>query len=208
MRDARMKKISRRGALELLTAGPVAAAMVWTPAEARQAHEHATAAQAEAAAKASAFRPKFFTAHEYATVAVLVDLIIPRDERSGSATDAGVPAFMDFMMIDQPLRQVAMRGGLALVDRLSTERFGRRFVSASDAQRRQLLDEIAYVSNPDPGLSHAIAFFSSFRDLTASGFWTTRMGVADLQYRGNVFVSEWNGCPDAALKKLGVKYES
>jgi len=192
----------------LLTAGPVAAAMVWTPAEARQAHEHATAAQAEAAAKASAFRPKFFTAHEYATVAVLVDLIIPRDERSGSATDAGVPAFMDFMMIDQPLRQVAMRGGLALVDRLSTERFGRRFVSASDAQRRQLLDEIAYVSNPDPGLSHAIAFFSSFRDLTASGFWTTRMGVADLQYRGNVFVSEWNGCPDAALKKLGVKYES
>jgi len=203
-----MKKISRRGALELLTAGPVAAAMVWTPAEARQAHEHATAAQAQAAAKASAFRPKFFTAHEYATVTVLVDLIIPRDERSGSATDAGVPAFMDFMMIDQPLRQVAMRGGLALVDRLSTERFGRRFVSASDAQRRQLLDEIAYVSNPDPGLSHAIAFFSSFRDLTASGFWTTRMGVADLQYRGNVFVSEWNGCPDAALKKLGVKYES
>ena len=192
----------------MLTAGPVAAAMAWTPAEARQAHEHATAAQAEAAAKASAFRPKFFTAHEYATVAVLVDLIIPRDERSGSATDAGVPAFMDFMMIDQPLRQVAMRGGLALVDRLSTERFGRRFVSASDAQRRQLLDEIAYVSNPDPGLSHAIAFFSSFRDLTASGFWTTRMGVADLQYRGNVFVSEWNGCPDAALKKLGVKYES
>jgi len=203
-----MKKISRRGALELLTAGPVAAAMVWTPAEARQAHEHATAAQAQAAAKASAFRPKFFTAHEYATVTVLVDLIIPRDERSGSATDAGVPAFMDFMMIDQPLRQVAMRGGLALVDRLSTERFGRRFVSASDAQRRQLLDEIAYVSNPDPGLSHAIAFFSSFRDLTASGFWTTRMGIADLQYRGNVFVSEWNGCPDAALKKLGVKYES
>ena len=203
-----MKKISRRGALELLTAGPVAAAMVWTPAEARQAHEHATAAQAEAAAKASAFRPKFFTAHEYATVAVLVDLIIPRDERSGSATDAGVPPFMDFMMIDQPLRQVAMRGGLALIDRLSTDRFGQRFVSASDAQRRQLLDEIAYVSNPDPGLSHAIAFFSSFRDLTASGFWTTRMGVADLQYRGNVFVSEWNGCPDAALKKLGVKYES
>ncbi len=192
----------------MLAAGPVAAAMVWTPAEARQAHEHATAAQAQAAARASAFKPKFFTAHEYATVAVLVDLIIPRDERSGSATDAGVPAFMDFMMIDQPLRQVAMRGGLALVDRLSTERFGRRFVSASDAQRRQLLDEIAYVSNPDPGLSHAIAFFSSFRDLTASGFWTTRMGVADLQYSGNVFVSEWNGCPDAALKKLGVKYES
>jgi hypothetical protein len=201
-----MKKISRRAALELLTAGPAAAALVWTPAEARQAHEHAAAAEAQAAKTATAFKPKFFSAHEYATVAVLVDLIIPRDERSGSATDAGVPAFMDFMMIDQPRRQVAMRGGLALVDRLSVARFGRPFVSASDAERRQLLDEIAYTSNPDPGLSHAIAFFSSFRDLTASGFWSTKMGIADLQYRGNVFVDEWNGCPDAALGRLGVKY--
>jgi hypothetical protein len=201
-----MKKISRRTALQIVTSAPVAAALVWTPAEARQAHEHAAAAEAQAAKTATAFKPKFFSAHEYATVAVLVDLIIPRDERSGSATDAGVPAFMDFMMIDQPRRQVAMRGGLALVDRLSAARFGRPFVSASDAARRQLLDEIAYTSNHDPGLSHAIEFFSSFRDLTASGFWSTKMGIADLQYRGNVFVDEWNGCPDAALRRLGVKY--
>jgi len=199
-----MKKISRRGALELLTAGPVAAAMVWTPAEAQEAHAHATQAREAAAKQATAYRRKFFTAHEYATVGVLVDLIIPKDDRSGSATEAGVPEFMDFMMIDQPRRQIAMRGGLALIDRLSEERFGKRFVACTDRERRQLLDEIAYTSNTDPGLSHAIAFFSSFRDLTASGFWSTKMGVADLQYQGNVFVSEWNGCPDAALKKLGV----
>jgi gluconate 2-dehydrogenase gamma chain len=198
-----MKSISRRTALQIVTSAPMAAALVWTPAEAQQAHEHAAAAQAKTAAP---FKPKFFTAHEYATVAVLVDLIIPRDERSGSATDAGVPAFMDFMMIDQPRRQVAMRGGLALVDRLSLVRVGKPFVNGSDAQRRQLLDEIAYTSNPDPGLSHAIAFFSSFRDLTASGFWTTKIGIADLQYQGNVFVDEWAGCPTAALDKLGVKY--
>jgi len=199
-----MKKISRRGALELLTAGPVAAAMVWTPAEAQEAHAHATQAREAAAKQATAYRRKFFTAHEYATVGVLVDLIIPKDDRSGSATEAGVPEFMDFMMIDQPRRQIAMRGGLALIDRLSEERFSKRFVACTDRERRQLLDEIAYTSNTDPGLSHAIAFFSSFRDLTASGFWSTKMGVADLQYQGNVFVSEWNGCPDAALKKLGV----
>lgn len=199
-----MNKISRRSALELLGAAPAAAALVWTPAEARQAHEHADAARAQAAKQAAPFKPKFFTAHEYATVSVLVDLIIPRDERSGSATDAGVPAFMDFMMIDQPRRQIAMRGGLALIDRLATDRFSRRFVSCTDRELRLLLDEIAYTSNPDPGLTHAIAFFSSFRDLTASGFWSTRMGVADLQYQGNVFVSEWNGCPEAALRKLGV----
>ena len=198
-----MKNISRRTALQIVTSAPMAAALVWTPAEAQQAHEHAAAAQAKTAAP---FKPKFFTAHEYATVAVLVDLILPRDERSGSATDAGVPAFMDFMMIDQPRRQVAMRGGLALVDRLSLARVGKTFVNASDAQRRQILDEIAYTSNPDRGLSHAIAFFSSFRDLTASGFWSTKMGITDLQYQGNVFVDEWAGCPTAALDKLGVKY--
>jgi len=199
-----MNKLSRRSALSLLSAAPAAAALVWTDVEARQAHEHADAARAQAATQATPFKPRFFTTHEYATVGVLVDLIIPRDERSGSATDAGVPQFMDFMMIDQPRRQVAMRGGLALVDRLATDRAGRRLVSCTDRERRLLFDEIAYTSNPDRGLSQVIAFFSSFRDLTASGFWSTKMGVADLQYQGNVFVSEWNGCPDAALRKLGV----
>jgi len=199
-----MTRLSRRAALALLGAGPAAAALVWTDVEARQAHEHVESAHASSATAAAPFKPKFFTAHELATVVVLVDLIIPRDERSGSASDAGVPTFMDFMMIDQPRRQVAMRGGLALIDRLAADRFGKRFVSCADRERRQLLDEIAYTSNPDPGLSQAIVFFNSFRDLTASGFWSTKMGVADLQYQGNVFVSEWNGCPDEALKKLGV----
>jgi len=196
-------QLSRREALALLTAGPVAA-MTWTPAEAEQAHEHAT--QARTQATPGVYKRKFFTAHEYATVGVLVDLIIPRDERSGSATDAGVPEFMDFMMVDQPRRQVAMRGGLALVDRLSQDRVGKRFVAATDHERRALLDEIAYTTNPDPFLSHAVAFFSSFRDLTATGFFTSKMGIADLQYQGNVIVDEWTGCPEAALKKLGVGY--
>jgi hypothetical protein len=192
--------------LQVLAGAPAAAALVWTPAEAEQAHEHATTARA--ATPAAAFKPKFFTAHEYATVAVLVDLIIPRDERSGGATDAGVPQFMDFMMIDQPQRQTAMRGGLALIDRLSTDRVGRPIVKATAAEQRQVLDEIAYTSNSDPGLSHAIAFFSSFRDLTAGGFWSTKIGVQDLQYQGNVFVDDWTGCPEAALTKLGVSYKT
>ena len=198
-----MRSISRRRALQLVAGGPVAAALVWTPAEARQAREQA---QKATAASPKSFAPKFFKPNEYAMVTILVDLIIPRDERSGSATDAGVPPFMDFMMLDQPRRQVAMRGGLAMIDRLSIDRCGKRFTAASDAQRRALLDEIAYTTNPDPALSQAVAFFSSFRDLTASGFWSSKMGVADLQYQGNVFVDEWNGCPDAALSKLGVRY--
>ena len=199
-------RISRRRALALFAAGPVAAAMAWTPAEAEQAHEHAAQARAAAPGTAGAYKRKFFTAHEYATVNILVDLIIPRDERSGSATDAGVPPFMDFMMIDDPPRQTAMRGGLAAIDHECNARFDKTFVACTDAQRREVLDDIAFTDDPPDALRHAVAFFNSFRDLTASGFWTTKMGIADLQYTGNVFVDEWNGCPSAALDKLGVKY--
>jgi gluconate 2-dehydrogenase gamma chain len=201
-----MTHISRRGALQLIGTAPVAAAMVWTPAEAQQASAQAQQARTAAAKQSRAYRPKFFTAHEYATVALLVDLIIPKDERSGSATEAGVPEFMDFMMVDQPRRQVSMRGGLALIDRMCEERFGKRFAACTDEQRRQILDDIAYTTDVPPARTQAVAFFNSFRDLTASGFWTTKMGIADLQYQGNVYVDEWNGCPEEALNKLGVKY--
>jgi gluconate 2-dehydrogenase gamma chain len=201
-----MANLTRRTALQMIGAAPMAAAIAWTPAEAQQAHHEAQRARTDASKRGAPFKPKFFTPHEYATVNVLVDLIIPRDERSGSATDAGVPEFMDFMMIDQPRRQVAMRGGLAFIDRLAEERFNKRFVGCSDVERRQIIDLIAFTNKVEPRLSAGVAFFSSFRDLTASGFWSSRMGVADLQYKGNVFIDEWNGCPDDALKKLGVKY--
>jgi hypothetical protein len=198
-----MKNITRRSALQLLGTAPMAAALVWTPADV----EAAQRARSQATTSSKTFKPKFFTAHEYATVAVLVDLIIPKDERSGSATDAGVPEFMDFMMIDQPRRQVAMRGGLALIDRMCEARYDKRFVACTDQQRREILDQIAYTTNVAPASAPAVAFFNSFRDLTATGFWTTKMGIADLEYKGNAFVDEWNGCPENALKKLGVSYE-
>jgi gluconate 2-dehydrogenase gamma chain len=199
--------MKRRTVLKLLGSAPIAAVMVWTPAEAEQAHHEAQRSRRDAQRRGVPFHPKFFSAHEYATVVVLVDLIIPRDERSGSATDAGVPEFMDFMMIDQPRRQVAMRGGLALIDRICEERFDKPFVACRDEERRQLLDDIAFPASAAPSLHQAVAFFNSFRDLTASGFWTTKMGVADLQYQGNVYVDEWKGCPEPALRKLGVTYD-
>jgi gluconate 2-dehydrogenase gamma chain len=203
-----MKRISRRTALKAFASAPVAAAMAWTPAEAGQAQRRAQQARSEAEKRGTAYQPKFFTPQEYATVGILVDLIIPRDERSGSATDAGVPEFMDFMMIDQPRRQTAMRGGLAMIDRLCEQRFDKRFADATDEQRRALLDDIAFPAKATPATSQAVAFFSSFRDLTASGFWSSKMGVDDLKYTGNAYVREWKGCPDEALKKLGVSYEA
>jgi gluconate 2-dehydrogenase gamma chain len=197
--------MNRREVLQLLASAPMAAGFAWTDAEARGAHELAQAAK-RAAAAGTPFTPKFFTAHEYETVRVLVDLIIPRDERSGSATDAGVPEFMDFIMVDKPLSQTPMRGGLAWLDRECVSRFDKTFLDCDDASRAAVLDDIAWPHRARPELSHGVAFFSSFRDLTAAGFWTTKMGIEDLQYTGNKYVPRWTGCPEEALKKLGVSY--
>ena len=192
----------RRDVLKILLAAP-AATMKWTDAEAVQA---ASAAQA-ARATAEPFVPKFFTAAELRFVRILADIVMPKDERSGSASDAGVPEFMDFMMIEQPARQVAMRGGLAWLDRECPRRFDRIFGECAAAHRAAVLDDIAWPAKAKPEFAHGVAFFNSFRDLTAAGFWTTRMGIDDLQYLGNRSVARWNGCPDAALKKLGVSYD-
>ena len=232
--------IDRRGMLRLLASAPLAAGFVWTEAEAHAAYDLAQAAQSAASA-GKPYVPKFFTPHEWQTVRVLVDLIIPRDERSGSATDAGVPEFMDFMMMDQATRQVAMRGGLAWLDLECQKRFDKRFLECDGKQQTAVLDDIAWPVPSEPGnarvespvsgeqrnarverpvpselratrvegrpeLRHGIAFFNSFRDLTATGFWTSRMGIDDLQYMGNRSVARWSGCPEEALKKLGVSY--
>ncbi|MEO7273137.1 MAG: gluconate 2-dehydrogenase subunit 3 family protein [Vicinamibacterales bacterium] len=195
---------TRRSMLRLMAAAPTAAAFTWTEAEAQQAHHQAGAATAAAKATKAAFKPKFFTPHEYATVRMLVDLVIPKDERSGSATDAGVPEFMDFIMGDETGRQLAMRGGLGWLDRECVTRFDKMFVNCTGTERTQVLDDIAWPQTAKPELSHGVAFFTSFRDLTASGFWTSRMGIKDIEYTGNVYVPEWTGCPDAAMKKLGL----
>jgi hypothetical protein len=199
----KLRRTSRRDVLKILLAAP-AATLSWTEAEAMQA---ATAAQTARASSTATFVPKFFTSDELKLVSVLADIVIPKDERSGSATDAGVPEFMDFMMIDQPARQVAMRGGLAWLDHECQLRFDKRFLDCADAQRSAVLDDIAWPGAAKPEFAHGVAFFTSFRDLTAAGFWTTRMGIDDLQYMGNRSVARWNGCPDAALKKLGVSYD-
>jgi gluconate 2-dehydrogenase gamma chain len=196
-----MTNINRRTLLKLVSSAPLAAGFAWTDVEAREAY---ALTQAARAAARRAFKPEFFTAHEYATVRLLVDLIIPKDERSGSATDAGVPEFMDFMMVDQPARQTAMRGGLAWIDRECLRRYDKPFTACAAGERTAVLDDIAWPQRARPEHSHGTAFFPSFRDLTASGFWTTRMGIDDLQYLGNVGVAEWKGCPEEVVKRLGL----
>ena len=195
----------RRTMLRLLASAPMAAGFAWTDAEAAEAHRHLQTARRAAQAGAR-FKPKFFTAHEYETVTVLADLILPRDERSGSASEAGVPQFMDFMMRDQPARQTAMRGGLAWLDLESQKRFDKTFAGCAGAERTAILDDIAWPARTKAEFAQGAAFFTSFRDLTATGFWTSRLGIEDLNYRGNTFVAEWTGCPTEAMEKLGVSH--
>ena len=168
--------------------------------------QRAAAFVAKARSAGRGYEPKFFTPHEWETVRVLVDLVIPRDGRSGSATDAGVPEFMDFVLTDEPGRRTAMRGGLAWLDHECDDRYGKTFVACADAERAAVLDDIAWPKRGKSALAPGVAFFNGFRDLTASGFWSSKMGVQDLRYMGNVVVPEWKGCPDEQLKKLGVKY--
>ena len=114
-------KVTRREALELAAVAAMTTAFRWTPADARRAADLARAA------RQGAFQAKFFTPHELETVQVLVDIVIPRDERSGSATEAGVPEFMDFMLNEREDGRIPMRGGLAWLDTESRERFNKVF---------------------------------------------------------------------------------
>lgn len=199
-----MGKINRRESLRILAAMPVAAGFTWTEAEVRQAQ----AARQSTAAASDA--PRFFTESEWRTVRVLCDLVLPPDDRSVGAVEAGVPEFIDFMMTDDEVpgrreRQVAMRGGLAWINHRSLERFEQDFTQVTEAQRKQVLDEIAWPDSAAPEVSQGVAFFNSFRNLVATGFWTSKVGIEDLDYRGNRFVPDWTGCPDEALEHLGVK---
>jgi len=196
--------LNRREALKVLGVVPVAAAMGPAVAHAE------TVTNAVQSAVAQATAPKFFNAHEWRTLRVLVDYIIPRDERSGSATDAKVPEYIDFLLAEKdanPATQVAMQGGLAWMDTESLKRFNKTFATATDVQRREILDDIAYPAKAKPEMSHGVAFFNRLRDMTASGFFSSSMGWQDLKYQGNVFNPGYDGCPPAALEKLGVSYD-
>jgi gluconate 2-dehydrogenase gamma chain len=190
--------MDRRESLKMLALAPMVG-YVLPDQDVRAAQQKAVAARL-----ADDFTPKFFTAHEYETVRVLVDLILPADDRSGSATDVGVPEFMDFMMMDRPEMQVPMRGGLGWLDMHARRRFGKPFREGTDAERRALLDEIAYPEQAAAEVTHGVAFFNGFRDLTASGFWTSKPGMEDLGYVGNTYVQEWTGAPQEEVVRLGL----
>ena len=160
-----------------------------------------------------------FTAHEMATITVLADIIIPADEVSGSASDAKVPEFIAFIVKDMPSHQTPMKGGLRWLDVHCMNRFGKTFKDCDAKQQLEVVDEIAYpvIEYTDekgnkiqkgkikPGMEQGVAFFTLMRNLTATGFYTSEIGVKDIGYMGNK-ANQWNGVPDDVLKQYGLAY--
>lgn len=151
--------------------------------------------------------PDFFNEHEMATIAILVDIIIPKDDVSGSATEAKVPEFLQFTVKDQPGFQTPLRGGLRWLDMQCLTRYNKAFKDCSAQQRIEMVDLIAYPERATtrPELAPGVNFFNTMRDLTATGFYSTQMGVKDIGYVGNA-PNQWNGVPDDVLKQYGMAY--
>ncbi|MDB5261525.1 MAG: gluconate 2-dehydrogenase subunit 3 family protein [Adhaeribacter sp.] len=149
---------------------------------------------------------KFFTEPEMATITVLSNIIIPADDRSGSASDAGVPDFIEFIVKDRPENQTPMRGGLRWLDIKSNKLFGKSFTEASKAQQIELVDMLAYPSKAAPENSQGVAFFNLMRNMTATGFFSSKMGIEDMEYKGNT-PNAWDGVPDEVLKQYNLAYD-
>ncbi|MBA2760706.1 MAG: gluconate 2-dehydrogenase subunit 3 family protein [Segetibacter sp.] len=148
---------------------------------------------------------KFFTEHEMATITVLGDIIIPKDDKSGSASDAKVPEFIEFMMKDMPDQQLPMRGGLRWLDVQMLNRHNNPFKDCSSQQQLAIVNEIAYPAKAKPEMQQGVAFFNRMRNFTATGFFSSKMGMEDIGYVGNR-PNQWNGVPDDVLKQYGLSY--
>jgi gluconate 2-dehydrogenase gamma chain len=149
---------------------------------------------------------KFFDDHEMKTISILADIIIPKDEKSGSATDAGVPDFIEFIVKDRPSYKIPMRGGLKWLDLQCMKRFDKDFISCSESERIQVIDDIAYPEKAKPEMKQGVSFFNTMRDLTACGFFTSKIGLEDLGYMGNK-PNQWDGVPQEVLDQYGLKYD-
>jgi len=149
---------------------------------------------------AKLFEEQFFNKHELKTIKELVDIIIPKDGRSGSASDAGVVEFIEFMAKDKPEMQTPIRGGLAWLDNQSKRRFDKNFIDLKDAERIAIVEDIAYPERKKPGMSQGIVFFTLMRNLTASGFWSSKIGIEDIGYQGNT-PNQWDGPPEAVIRQ-------
>jgi len=187
--------ISRRDVLKSLAMGAAATSVLRTiPAQAAEYAHHMVAAE-KAATKV--YAPKFFAAHEYKTLQILCQTIIPADADSGGAIEAGAPEFIDLLTSENTEYQVTLGGGLMWLDGTCSDRYGKVYLDCTPQQQKEILDQIAYRNNAmtDARLSQGVEFFSFLRNMTSDGFFTSEIGIKYLGYQGSAFLKEFPGCP-------------
>ena len=204
--------MDRRSSLKALLIGGVASGVLVEACQPKEKKEAVAAGnftidrQPEEIARYNEVTAKtFFTPHEMATITVLGDIIIPKDEVSGSASDAKVPEFIEFIVKDMPSHQTPMRGGLRWLDLQCFKRFNKAFVDCSAKEQIEMVDEIAYPEKAKPEMAQGVSFFNTIRNLVATGFYTSEIGVKDVGYVGNT-PNQWNGVPEDVLKQYGLAY--
>jgi len=187
--------ISRRDVLKSLAMSAAATSVLRViPAQAAEYAHHMVAAE-KAATKV--YAPKFFPAHEYKTLQVLCQTIIPADSDSAGAIEAGAPEFIDLLTSENTEYQRMLGGGILWMDGLCSDRYGKIFLDCSPQQQKEILDQIAYRNNAvtNPGLGQGVEFFSFLRNMTADGFFTSEIGIKYLGYIGSAYLKEFPGCP-------------
>jgi gluconate 2-dehydrogenase gamma chain len=189
--------ISRRDILKTLAIGAAAGSVLQViPAEAAE-YAHQLVQKEKAASATGKYAPKYFSAHQYDTLKSLCDTIIPKDDHSGGAVEAGAPEFIDLLTSENEEFQVKLGGGLMWLDSFCADRYEKAYLDCTPEQRKEALDLIAYRRNAvqDHSLSQGVAFFAFLREMTCDGFYSSKIGIADLQYIGNTSVHEFPGCP-------------
>ncbi|MBS1729928.1 MAG: gluconate 2-dehydrogenase subunit 3 family protein [Bacteroidetes bacterium] len=207
--------MDRRKSLKTIAIGTVSASLIMDacktePKKDAPQKEAANTDSADRMAEEIAYNKElasmhFFTEDEMATIHILSDIIIPKDEISGSATEAGVPAFIDFIVNDMPEHQIPLRGGLRWLDIECLNKYNAAFKECTPAQQIEIVDMIAYPKKAKPEMEQGVAFFNRMRNLTATGFFTSKIGVQDIGYAGNK-PNQWNGVPDDVLKQYNLAY--
>lgn len=201
--EKRTGALNRRDLLKVMT---LASGAVFAP----ELAGHAAAAPAPhpaAQQPAVGYKPHVLNPHEWKTLRVLSDLIVPADEASGSATQAGVPELIDqWMAAEGGAIKYQIIGGMAWLDAECNRAYSNDFVDCTGAQQTQMLDRIAYPEKATEADSNGVAFFNKLRDAVLNGFYTSKTGIADLRYMGNKMVFDWVGCPEDCLSHLDVNY--
>ena len=191
------ESVSRRDILRTLAVGAAAGSVLQViPAEAA-AFIHQAVRKEKAASPAASYTPKYFSAAQYATLIALCEIIIPKDEKSGGAVEAGASEFIDLLTSENEKYQLRLGGGLSWLDNLCTDKYGKVFLECTTEQKKEVLDLIAFRKNAkqDPSLGPGVSFFAFLRNLTCDGYYTSKIGIADLGYIGNTSQHEFPGCP-------------